>query len=143
MARATLIRSVEDMLIAAIVLISAALVAYTAGVWAEHRAGRLRPLHAVLFGTGLAFDSTGTFLMSKLAAAGTYASDGLAGTLSTVMAITGAAALILMGLHLLWTLGVLLKGSDAARRVFHRFSLTVWVIWLVPYFTGMASAMVR
>jgi hypothetical protein len=29
--------------------------------------------------------------------------------------------------------------GDAAR--FHRFSLIVWSIWLVPYVTGMLAAM--
>ncbi len=59
------------------------------------------------------------------------------------MAVTGALALVLMAIHLAWALVVLWKGSETARQVFHRFSLGVWGLWLVPYVTGMASAMIR
>jgi hypothetical protein len=33
------------------------------------------------------------------------------------------------------------KGSDEARRGFHRYSLLVWFVWLVPYFGGMYLGM--
>ncbi len=131
------------MLIPAIILISAALVLYTAGVWAERRSGTLRPWHAALFAAGLACDASGTWLMAQIARAGSYETAGLASVLTTLMAVTGALALALMGVHLAWALAVLWKGSEQARRVFHRFSLGVWALWLVPYITGMASAMVR
>lgn len=55
------------MLATAIILITAALGLYSAGVWAERRAGRLSWGHAGLFGAGLAFDASGTFLMTRLA----------------------------------------------------------------------------
>lgn len=135
--------TVESMLIPAIVLISAALVLYTSGVWAERRSGTLRAGHAALFAAGLACDASGTWLMAQIARTGTYETSGVATVLTTLMAVTGALALVLMAVHLTWALVVLWKGSDAARRVFHRFSLGVWALWLVPYFTGMASAMVR
>lgn len=131
------------MLIAAIVLISAALLLYTSGVWAERRSGGLRPHHAALFAAGLVCDASGTWLMAQIARAGSYETAGVATLLTTLMAVTGALALVLMAVHLAWALVVLWKGSDAARRTFHRFSLGVWGLWLVPYFEGMASAMVR
>ena len=40
-------------LVPAIVLITAALAFYSAGVWSERRVGRLRWRHAALFGAGL------------------------------------------------------------------------------------------
>lgn len=136
-------RNVEDMLIPAIILISAALVLYTCGVWGERRSGTLRPLHVALFAGGFLCDSAGTFLMSQIAGSGDYATTGVASVLTGLMAVTGGLALILMGIHLAWAIGVLAKGSPAARRTSHRFSVLVWAIWLVPYFTGMASAMIR
>lgn len=131
------------MLIAAIVLISAALLLYSSGVWAERRAGDLRPRHAALFAAGLVCDASGTWLMTQIARAGSYETTGVAALLTTLMAVTGALALVLMAVHLAWALVVLWKGSDNARRTFHRFSRVVWALWLVPYFTGMASAMMR
>lgn len=131
------------MLSLAIALITVALVLYSSGVWAEHRAGVLRPRHAALFAAGLVADASGTALMSRIASEGTYAASGLASALTTLMAVTGAAALILMLVHLGWALVVLWRGSDSAKRTFHRFSLGVWGLWLVPYVTGMAGAMIQ
>lgn len=36
----------------------------------------------------------------------------------------------------------MIRGTEEAKRTFHRFSLIVWIIWLVPYFTGMAASMI-
>lgn len=135
------------MLILAIVLISLALVFYTIGVWAEHLKKTLTWPHVVLFGLGLLFDASGTEVMRRIAASGnstmSNAPDGsLAQILSMTMAITGLIALILMAIHFFWALIVAANGSPKAKAVFHRFSLVVWAIWLVPYLTGMISSMV-
>ncbi len=132
----------EDMLILAIVLITAALVSYTSGVWLEHRSGRLAPLHAALFATGLTFDASGTGLMLTMAGTGAAPrADGVASVLMSVMAITGAIALALMALHLLWAVIVLIRNRPNEITTFHRFSVIVWAIWLVPYVTGMLGSM--
>lgn len=133
----------ECMLIPAIVLITAALVLYTWGVWAERRQGTLRGWHVALFALGFFADACGTFLMSRIAAEGTYKATGVAAILTQLMAVTGLIALIGMGLHLAWAVWVLLRGSADAKATFHRFSLGVWAVWLVPYVTGAASAMIR
>lgn len=130
------------MLLTAIVLISSALVLYTCGVWSERRAGTLRTSHLALFGLGLTADASGTFVMSRIAASSTPTSAGTAGILTQVMAVTGAAALVLMAAHLTWAAIVLLRNRPAERLAFHRLSLIVWAIWLVPYFTGMVGSMV-
>lgn len=79
------------MLLTAIVLITAALVFYSTGVWSERRAGRLRWGHVGLFGAGLAFDAAGTTLMAMIAADSDRSrTGGAAGVLNSVMAFTGA-----------------------------------------------------
>jgi len=35
------------------------------------------------------------------------------------------------------------KKNESAIKNFHRFSLAVWVIWLIPYLIGMIQAMAR
>ncbi len=129
------------MLIPAIVLIAGALVAYTAGVWSERRSGTLHWWHAGLFGLGLTLDASGTWVMSRIADAGGLATDGTAGVLNQIMAVTGALALALMALHLLWAVVVLVRDRAAEKRTFHRFSLAVWGLWLLPYVTGMLGSM--
>lgn len=124
-------------LVSAIVLITAALILYSAGVFSERRAGRLRWGHVGLFGAGLAFDAAGTALMTVIAAdPGRGPTGGTTGVLNVVMAFTGGTALALMAIHLVWALAVLIRDREAERLTFHRFSLAVWGLWLIPYITG-------
>lgn len=129
------------MLIAAIVLITGALGLYTAGVWSEHRAGTLGWTHVVLFALGFALDSAGTVAMSVIARGSDAAASGASGLLTQVMAVTGAIALALMAAHLAWALVVLWRDRPTERLLFHRLSLAVWGVWLLPYVTGMAGSM--
>lgn len=123
-------------LLPAVLLITAALVLYSSGVWLERRVGTLRWGHVGLFGAGLAFDASGTALMTFIAGSAASRAAGVGGTLNTVMAFTGAAALALMAVHLTWAVFVLLRDRQSERSAFHRFSLAVWALWLVPYVTG-------
>lgn len=129
------------MLGSAIVLISAALACYTLGVWAERREGTLRGRHVAAFVTGLAFDAIGTGVMGAIARAGGAVTTGPAGALNAVMSATGALALAVMALHTAWAIVVLVRDRAAERRSFHRLSVGVWALWLVPYMTGMAGSM--
>lgn len=122
------------MLIAAIVTITLALVFYSVGVWAEKLQGRLRAWHVVVFWIGLACDSTGTALMSKMA-------DGASG--NPVHAVTGAIAIALMLVHSIWASWVILSRNEKAMLRFHRFSLIVWAVWLIPYVSGAFVGMGR
>lgn len=132
------------MLPVAIALISLALASYTTGVWAERRSGRLQTWHAVAFGIGLVFDAAGTLMMSAIAdspEAVQFATSPVAQALNATMAVTGALAIALMAVHLGWAIVVLVRNRESEKLVFHKFSVTVWAIWLVPYVTGMAAAM--
>ena len=124
-------------LVSAIVLITAALAFYTTGVWSERRGGRLRWRHVALFGAGLALDASGTVLMTLIAADSSRSrADDSTGILDAVMAWTGPAALALMAVHLIWAAVVLIRNREAERLAFHRISLGVWALWLIPYLAG-------
>lgn len=112
-----------------------AFVFYTTGVWSERAARDLHAWHVVAFWAGWAFDAFGTWLMEQLRIAGQQ--PGL------IHGITGASAFALMGAHALWAAWVLWRGSEAARRGFHRYSVAVWVLWLVPYLGGMIAGILR
>ncbi|MDK2980157.1 MAG: hypothetical protein PWQ55_504 [Chloroflexota bacterium] len=119
--------------IVAVVTISLALAFYSLGVWSEKFAGRLRGRHLALFWIGLVFDTTGTSLMGEIAGGLEFDLHG----------ITGMFAILLMLSHALWATIVFLRKDERQLREFHRFSLFVWLVWLVPYFTGMLAAMLR
>jgi uncharacterized repeat protein (TIGR03987 family) len=113
--------------------ITFALIFYSIGVWAERIARFLKPWHAVAFWFGFFFDACGTLAMHQLAE-GPF-------DLRETHTLTGQIALWLMLAHAIWATRVVRKGSDSSRRGFHRYSLFVWLVWLVPYFGGMYLAM--
>jgi uncharacterized repeat protein (TIGR03987 family) len=113
--------------LAAVVLMFAAFALYSLGVWAVVLTKHLRPWHAGLFWAGFILDSAGTELMRRLA-------GGFQWSLHTA---TGAAALFLMFAHAVWASLVLARRDERALRTFHRISITVWVIWLIPFVTGL------
>jgi len=123
------------MLLPAIILITLALVFYTIGVWAERTQKVLKPWHTVFFGLGLAADASGTYLMSLIAGAN-RAAGVEPSILNQVMAVSGVIALVLMAVHFVWAIVVLARRREKELHRFHRFSVLVWAIWLVPYFTG-------
>ena len=87
-----------------------------------------------MFWIGFVFDTTGTTLMSKIA------NDGF--TLN-FHAITGLAAIVLMLIHALWATRVLVKNDAKQKISFHKFSIAVWVIWLIPFASGMVFGMMH
>lgn len=122
------------MLLFAIITISSALVLYTIGVWAEKLQKILKPWHVVVFWLGLICDTTGTTLMSMLAQ-----NQGA----NIFHAVTGAIAILLMLFHVIWATVVLVQKKEKMMHTFHKFSLVVWIIWLIPYFSGMIVGMAR
>jgi uncharacterized repeat protein (TIGR03987 family) len=114
-----------------LILITLALVFYTIGVWSERLAGRLKPWHLIFFWSGLVFDTIGTGVMMELAGGLSFDLHG----------VTGVIAILLMLVHAIWATVVLLRKDERAIVNFHKFSLVVWLIWLVPYFSGFFLSM--
>jgi uncharacterized repeat protein (TIGR03987 family) len=54
----------------------------------------------------------------------------------TFHGITGNIAIFLMGFHAVWATVVLIRKNEKMILHFHRFSILVWVIWLIPMLTG-------
>jgi uncharacterized repeat protein (TIGR03987 family) len=117
--------------ISAGVLISLALVFYSIGVWSERLAGRLKRWHLGFFWGGLFCDTVGTGIMMEM-------NDGLS---FNIHGATGLIAILLMLVHAVWATVVLVFKDEKAITTFHRFSVVVWSIWLVPYFTGFFASM--
>ena len=109
------------------IIISAALIFYTIGVWSERISNQLKPWHVVYFFLGLIFDTWGTGLMLEYTG----------GLTSDVHGVSGLIAILLMVLHAAWATLVLVRKDQAGIRNFHKFSVAVWFIWLIPYFSPM------
>ena len=95
--------------------------------------GRLKSWHLIFFVLGLICDTWGTGLMFEFAG----------GLTMDIHGITGLIAILLMFVHAAWASVVLLKKDENAIRNFHKFSVTVWLIWLVPYFSPMFFAIAQ
>ncbi len=113
------------------VLVTLALVFYTVGVWSERLQRYLRPWHLGAFWVGLVLDGAGTYAMDRL----------VPGWQWNVHAFTGLSAFLLMLVHAAWASWVVWCGSAEAKGTFHRYSLFVWLFWLIPYFGGMYAGM--
>ena len=113
------------------IIMGAALLFYTIGVWGERIQGRLKWWHLVFFVLGLICDTWGTGLMLEFVGGMTFDVHG----------ISGLIAIVLMFIHALWALIVLLRNDEEAIKNFHKFSVAVWVIWLIPYFSPMFFSM--
>lgn len=113
--------------------ITAALALYTVGVWAERIVGRLRWWHFACFVAGLICDTIGTGMMFHFVGGMTFDVHGISGVL----------AIVLMIVHAAWAFVVLRRGDEKSLTTFHRFSLFVWLVWLVPYFSPMFFAMAK
>ena len=111
----------------ATIIITIALILYSIGVWSERIQGRLKPWHLAFFVLGLICDTWGTGLMFEYVGGMSFDLHG----------ISGLMAIILMFIHAVWAAVVLTRKDEKAITNFHKFSVLVWVIWLIPYFSPM------
>jgi len=113
------------------IIITLALVFYTIGVWSERVVGRLKVWHLFFFCLGLVCDTVGTGMMFSFAGRWTFDVHG----------VTGMVAIVLMMVHAAWATIVLVRRDEHWITRFHRFSVFVWAIWLVPYLSPLVFAM--
>jgi uncharacterized repeat protein (TIGR03987 family) len=117
----------------AVIIINLALLFYSVGVWSERIQGRLKVWHTVLFYFGLICDTWGTGLMFEFVGGMRYDIHGFSGVL----------AIALMFVHAIWATIVLIKKDEKMIGSFHKFSIFVWLIWLIPYFSPMVLRMME
>ena len=113
------------------IIMAATLIFYSIGVWGERIVGRLKWWHLLFFVLGLVCDTWGTGMMIEMVGGLTFDIHG----------ITGVLAIALMIVHAIWALIVLVKKDEKSIVSFHRFSIVVWIIWLIPYFSPMFFGM--
>ncbi|MCJ7511757.1 MAG: TIGR03987 family protein [Anaerolineales bacterium] len=104
---------------------------YSIGVWSERVSGRLKAWHLVFFWLGLLCDTWGTGMMFDMAGGMTFDVHGL----------TGLLAIVLMFVHAIWATVVLARRDERLITSFHRFSVAVWAIWLIPYLSPLFFSM--
>lgn len=121
-----------SLLVPAIIGMVCALTFYTIGVWLERFSGRLKGIHLAFFWFGWVFDTTGTTLMTQMAGKVTL----------NFHSVTGLLAIVLMFGHAVWASVALFRRQENVLKNFHKFSILVWAIWLIPFVSGLIAAMV-
>lgn len=109
-----------------ITMICLALCLYSLAIWSEKLKRSLAPWMIRVFALGFACDVLGTSIMFARSQGGPI----------SLHVCCGYAALAIMGLHLAWALAAAKKGGQAAR-LFSRFSVYAWCIWLSAFVTGI------
>lgn len=115
------------LLVIAIISMLLAVTAYTTAVFTERKAGILKKKHLYIFGIGVFFDGFGTTCMSLISDSFKFDIHG----------ITGLAALLLMLGHAVFAIYIYIAGSERAKRQFHHYSLAIWLVWLIPFVSGL------
>jgi len=114
------------MMIIAIILIFSAFLLYSLSIWSERFKKGLQSWMIKVFIVAFSCDLMGTAIMFFRAEAKLTAN---------IHILCGYAALIIMGLHLLWAL-ITLSRRGRAEHYFHRFSIWAWVVWLSALGSG-------
>ncbi len=122
------------MVLYAVICMVFALTFYSIGVWSEKFQSTLKKWHVFVFWIGLVFDTAGTTIMSKIAQGGFK---------FNFHGVTGLLAIILMLLHAIWATIVIGKNDEKMKLSFHKFSIIVWFIWLIPFVSGAIFGMVK
>jgi uncharacterized repeat protein (TIGR03987 family) len=118
---------------AAVIMINVALLFYSIGVWSERIQGRLKIWHTAFFWLGLVCDTWGTGMMFNYVGGLSYDVHGISGLL----------AIILMFIHAIWATIVLVRKDEKMIVNFHKFSIFVWLVWLIPYSSPMMVKMLE
>ena len=121
------------MILFSIIFISIAFVLYTIGVFKIKATKVLLWKHIFYFWAGFCFDTLATFIMAIIS--GDF--------ILNVHSISGLFSILLMFIHsAIATIG-LLKNDEYLKKNYYKFSIIVWLIWLVPCFTYIFTYLVK
>ena len=67
--------------------------------------------------------------------------DMAGGLTFDIHGLTGLLAILLMLVHAVWATVVLIRKNEKLISSFHKFSILVWLIWLIPYLSPMLFAL--
>ena len=107
-----------------LILILFAFALYTLVIFLEKVNRRLKPWMVIVFTVGFLFDLSGTIIMA------------LGGGAPNAHIICGSLAIVIMGLHLAWAI-LALKFKGRSERLFSRYSVYAWLVWLSALFSGI------
>ena len=69
--------------------------------------------------------------------------DFVGGMSYDIHGFSGVLAIVLMFIHAIWATVVLVRKDEKMIANFHKFSIAVWFIWLIPYLSPMIFGMIE
>ena len=109
-----------------ICFITMALLLYSLSIWSEKIKHQLKHWMIVTFIFAFICDLIGTSIMGLQTNGAKLHTHGAFGYI----------ALVIMGFHLAWAIKAF-KTDGTSAKLFHRFSVYAWFIWLIALFTGI------
>ena len=118
-----------DMIVALVMLV-AALVFYSIGVWTEHVRGKVRFTDLLFILIGLVCQAVATGFLHGI--------NSISELVDESHLLLGILCILIILFHVFWAMWALttIKKPDA-RAKFNRFSIFIWCIWLIPYFLNI------
>jgi len=117
-------------LIFAAVAMVLALVFYTSGVIGERKSKSLNKVHVLLFWLGFISICIGIYFIGKIVQSNVATTDVAT---SMLQSLVGMIAVFIMLFHCVWATWALIRNNESQQKIFHKFSLIIWIVWLVPY----------
>jgi uncharacterized repeat protein (TIGR03987 family) len=121
----------NTMALLAIVFMFLALLSYTISIWGVRKTKQPILFQVLLSWVGLIFDTTGTILMALLAGEWHWNIHG----------ITGILGILAMLVNAIWVSIAFNKKQEMITNNYIKYSLILWIIWLISFVTGAFFAM--
>jgi uncharacterized repeat protein (TIGR03987 family) len=112
-----------------------ALLFYTWAVFSGRRRG-LHRKQLIVFGAGLICDFLGSYQMNLIATA--YGKPPVWHSIAGIASLSGMTFHFLLALIASYT-----NRAEAANRVFHRVSISIYSCWLLAFFGGAVAGMMK
>jgi uncharacterized repeat protein (TIGR03987 family) len=122
---------VNSLAILSIIFMFLALLFYSISIWGVRVTRKPKFIFVILSWAGFVLDTSGTIAMALLAGEWHWNLHG----------VTGVLAILAMMINSIWiTLEHRSKQPEVSSK-YLKFSLIIWIVWLVSFLTGTALAM--
>lgn len=120
--------------IAGILCVVLAMIAYTVGAWSAFRSKGFKPFSLTVLWVGVVFDILATYTM-WLANGGAFKLSPTADLIHTVLAL---ASFLGMAIVTAWASWAYAKKNQSVRRTLANVILAPWALWAIVFVWGMA-----
>lgn len=113
------------------------LVFYTLGVIGERKSKSINKVNIILFWLGFICISIGIYFISGIVQSSIESTDIATSMLQSLVSMI---SVFIMLFHCVWGSWALIRNNESQQKIFHKYSLIIWIVWLVPYLISIMLA---